>query len=194
LIYQQAQANLMPLLSNLIGQAGAIPSLHDISSFIAAIGTQLVRSLGIRNPEGARRVQLVVAGWCPTQRALVAYEMRPVLEEDSVAFQVSRLDLAAPHFAGDALQDVRELYDEIAAEPRPGAPIMRAPLNVLREMIDDPDKPTIGGDVQVGFTVGTAFRRVRTLRPIPGEEPRAAFWLNAICTDELPLIGPADSG
>ncbi|MHB8657725.1 MAG: hypothetical protein ACYC91_07175 [Solirubrobacteraceae bacterium] len=194
LIYQQIQANLLPLLGNLIGALGAVPSIEQIVGFTAAIGSQYVRSLGARRPQTAAQVQLVVAGWCAVERALVAFEMHPVLDTDSVAFQAVRLDLQTPFFAGDKTDAATVLCTQVMEADQPGAPASRAPLNVLREFIEDPEATTIGGDVQVGFTVGAAFQRVRTLRPIPGHEPQAAFWLNAICTDDLPPVGPCALG
>jgi hypothetical protein len=104
------------------------------------------------------------------------------------------IDLATPVFLGSATALAFELYEQIAAADQPGASRTRAPLNVIRRLIDDPEQPSIGGDVQVGFTVGSDFHRVRTVRPIPGQEPRAAFWLNAICTDELSQVGPCAIG
>ena len=193
-IYHQIQANLVPLLGNLIGLRGNVPSLTDVASFTAALGTQYVQSLGRRRPQTADRVRLVVAGWCPTRRQLEAFEMHPQIEEGWMRFTVSPINLKDPYFAGDCLNRAQELYEETSRSGLPGAASTRAPLNVIRALIDDRDAPTIGGDVQIGFTVGAAFRRVRTLRPIPGKEPQAAFWLNAICTDDLPLLGPCGLG
>jgi hypothetical protein len=153
-----------------------------------------VRSLGARRPETAARVQLVLAGWCAVERSLVAFEMHPIMGPELVTFQVARLDLSSPHFAGDRVDSARILCAQTIEADEPGASATRAPLNVLRQLINDPDATTIGGDVQIGFTVGTAFQRVRTARPIPGQEPRSAFWLNAICTDDLPPVGPCGIG
>jgi hypothetical protein len=194
LIYHQIQANLTPLLGNSIGMQCNVPSISDIANFTAAIGTQYVRSLGRRRPHTASRVPLLIAGWCPIQRALIAYEMHPQVEAGWIEFVVTEIDLSTPYFAGDRLDWAHELYREISGASVAEAPGTRAPLNVLRRMIDDPEAPTVGGDVQVGFTVGPAFRRVRTLRPIPGTEPKVAFWLNAICTDDLPRAGPCELG
>jgi hypothetical protein len=194
LIFQQIHANLLPLLGNLIAAPGAIPSLEQIAGFTARIGTQYIRSLGVRRPQAAAQVKLVQAGWCAVEQALIAFEMHPVTGPDLIQFEVARLDLSTPYFAGDKTGAAHERWVEIAEADIPGASASRAPLNVLREFIDDSDAATIGGDVQVGFTVGPAFHRVQTVRPIPGQEPRAAMWLNAICTDELGPVGPCRLG
>lgn len=194
LIYQQVQANLIPLLGNLIGLRGSVPSLEDIANFVAAIARRYVEAVGVRFPEGALRVQLVVAGWCATTGSLRAFEMRPTLRDDHVSMDVLPIDLSKPFFAGDRVEDAYRLCDDIMSGNAPGAPTTRAPLSVLRRLIDDPGVPSIGGDVQIGFTVGPGFRRVQTLRTIPEEEPKAALWLNAIRTDELPTVGPCHLG
>ena len=193
LIYHQVHAMLLPLLANLVG-AGGPPSVADLAEFTAAVGTHYVRSLGARRPAAAHQVQLVIGGFCPTEGELAAFELRPSLDGELIAFAVSRIALDTPYFAGDQLVRARELYERIAAADQAGASASRAPLNVIRELIEADDAPTIGGDVQVGFTVGPAFQRVQTCRPIPGQEPRAAFWLNAICLDELPNPGPCGIG
>ena len=194
LIYQQVQATLLPLLGNLIGRRGAIPAMVDIASFVGEVGTQYVRSLGRRRPEDADRVKMLLVGWCPIERRLAAYEVRPEIVGSMMSFKVLSLDLSDVHFVGDACAQAQVLYKGISAADQSGAPRSRAPLNVIRQLIDDATTPTIGGDVQVGFTVGRTFQRVRTGRPIPGREPKAAFWLNAICTDDLPQIGPCGLG
>lgn len=194
LIYHQIHANLLPLLGNLIDTQGRAPSVADIAAFTAEVGTRYVRSLGSRRPQDAGRVRLLLAGWCPITRTLTAYELRPRVVDTLMRFTVAQLALSTPHFVGDCCDRARELHDEIAAANLPGASQNRAPLNVIRQLIEDTNTQTIGGDVQVGFTVGPAFRRVRTCRPIPGMEPKAAFWLNAICTDDLPSVGPCALG
>lgn len=194
LVYHQIHANLLPLLSNLIGIQGHAPSIADIAAFTSEVGTRYVRSLGHRRPQDADQVRLLLGGWCPITRTLAAYEMRPRVVDALMRFTISQLDLSTPHFVGDHCDRARELHDEIAAADLPGASRNRAPLNVIRQLIEDTNIQSIGGDVQVGFTVGPTFQRVRTSRPIPGREPTAAFWLNAICTDDLPLVGPCALG
>ena len=193
LVYHQVNATLLPLLGHLVGVRGRVPSIADIAGFIADVGTRYVRSLGARRPQDADRVAFLLAGWCPVAGRLMACEMSPRIT-DGVQFTVSEVDLSVPYFVGDCCGRAREMYDEIAAADLPGAPRTRAPLNVIRQLIEDADVPSIGGDVQVGFTVGPAFQRVRTARPIPGKEPQGAFWLNAICTDDLPRVGPCELG
>jgi len=193
LIYHQIHANLLPLLRNLIGIQGHVPSMADIAAFTAEVGTRYVQSLGHRRRD-ADQVRLLLAGWCPITETLAAYEMRPRVVDALMRFTVSQLDLSTPHFVGDHCDRARELHDGIAAADLPGASRDRAPLNVIRQLIEDTNMQSIGGDVQVGFTVGPTFQRAQTCRPIPGREPKAAYWLNAICTDDLPLIGPCTLG
>jgi hypothetical protein len=171
-----------------------VPSLADVAQFTAAVASRYVHSLGERRPKSALRVQLIIAGHCPVERQLLAYELKPAIEGGSVVLPARRIDLSEPYFAGDHLSRARALYEEIVAAAQAGTASCRAPLNVIRRLIDDDSATTIGGDVQVGFTVGPDFRRVQTLRPIPGEEPKAAFWLNAICVDDLPTVGPCGIG
>lgn len=83
--------------------------------------------------------------------------MHPQVEEGQMRFTVSPINLEDPYSAGDCLDRAQELYEEISRSRLPGAPSARTPLNVIRALIDDPDAATIGGDVQIGFTLGAAF-------------------------------------
>jgi hypothetical protein len=65
LLYHQIHANLLALLGNLIGARGAVPSLGQIADFTAEVATQYVRSLGLRLPDSADQLQLLIGGWCP---------------------------------------------------------------------------------------------------------------------------------
>jgi hypothetical protein len=100
----------------------------------------------------------------------------------------------AAHFIGAQLEDAQRLYREFVKRDEPGSSRHRAPLNVIRTLIEDPEAPTIGGEVQVGHVVNWAFRRVASCVPDRGHPPRPRMLLNSIDLDALGTVGPCALG
>jgi hypothetical protein len=197
LIYQHVYATLVPIFANLIGTGEAVPSVAGLASFAGAITSAYVRSLGGRRPHATVSVSVVVAGHFPGHPP-DAFELRPELEHaDSIlAFAEHKLDLTEDrvHFLGDQRERAQQLLADFRADPRPGVPFERAPLNVIRALIEAPDAPSVGGEVQIGFTTGIGFQRVTTVVPAAGQAPRALSLLNSLDLDTLPPIGPCRPG
>jgi len=160
LVFQHVAGTLVPILSNLISVDRRAISISDIAHLIAKVTTLYVRSVGVRRPAGAS-VTLIVAGEAPRGQP-EAYKIKPERDDFGlISFAPERLDLALGkvHFIGDKVEVAEKLLVEIATRDEPGASRHRAALNVIRQRIDDPAAPSIGGDVQVGFTVGSRFHR-----------------------------------
>jgi hypothetical protein len=196
LIYQHVYGTLGPILSNLIGNGSAVPSVADIALLASELTTRYVRSLGHRRPD-ADRVTIVIGGDSIGGRMPEAYRLRPGLNSDRlIHFSVEPLSLEPDvvHFVGDRITHAQTMLREIAEENEPGAPRARAALNVIRAFIDDPDISTIGGEVQIGYTMGNGFHRVASVRPDWEHPPTAIRLLNSIDLDALPHVGPCGLG
>lgn len=197
LIYQHVYATLVPIFSNLIGTGEAVPSVAGLASFAGSITSTYVRSLGARRPNTAMSVSVVVAGHFPGHPPH-AFELRPDREHPGgvIDFAEHSLDLTNDrvHFLGDQRERAQQLLADLRADPRPGTPFERAPLNVIRTLIEAPDAPSVAGEVQIGFTTGSGFQRVTTVVPAAGQAPRALSLLNSIDLDTLPPIGPCRPG
>lgn len=198
LVYQHVYGTLVPILGNLIGNGQAIPTIAAYAQLAGEIATLYVRSLGSRRPEdNPDRVAFVIGGQNPGVVDPEAYLLQADRDEEGlVVFRPAALALADGdvHFIGQHIDEAQARLAEIQEANQPGAPRDRAALNVIREFIDAPDKPTIGGEVQVGFTVGLPFRQVTSTVPDKGQEPRALQLLNSIDLDEIPAIGPCRPG
>jgi hypothetical protein len=195
LVYQHVHGTLVPILSNLIGGGSSVPTVEAFAALTAAVVTKYVRSLGQRRRD-AHRVALVIGGKTPGYPH-DAFILEPDLGRDElIAFRPRRLDLrdGAVHFVGEHVDEARVLIDDLRRESEPGAATDRAALSVIRRFIDDPNKPSIGGGVQIGFTVGTSFRRVASVVPRTGEAPKTMSLLNGIDLDDLPNVGPCRIG
>jgi hypothetical protein len=193
LVYQQVCGTLVPILGNLISTQRAVLSIGDIASLAGVVATHYVRSLGTRRPHDAAKVTLVIGGES-VNSGIRAYRLSPDIPEDGLlTFAVQPLDLQprVVHFIGDKTDDARTRLQELVRKDEPGASKYRAALNVIREFINDADHPTIGGDVQIGFTTGRGFRRVASVVP---DDANALRLLNSIDLDSLPAVGPCDIG
>lgn len=191
LVFQHVAGSLIPMLGNLVSSRPGVPSVADLANLVGRVTTVYVRSLGSRRPAGAR-ITMIVAGESFAGEA-EAYRLFPQVGIDGlVEFPPERLALGhgIVHFIGDRIGEAEARLSEIAARDEPGASCNRAALNVIRGLIDDPDAPSIGGDVQIGFTAGGRFRRVASVTPVPGGAPQAQRKLNSVDLDGLGSVGP----
>jgi hypothetical protein len=188
LVYQNVQGTLGAILANLIGPPPG-PTIEDVAGLAATITTLYVRSLGENRPEGAELVGIVVGGVSESGEP-EAFEL--TLRHDAEGrfeFGPTRVELRRghPRFFGYGEERAEERYREIACRDEPGAPAERAALNVIRDFIDDPETKPVGGEIQIGLTVGADFHRVASVRPLVPGEPGAVMLDHSI---ELGRIGP----
>ena len=193
LVFQQVYATMVPVLSKL-GGAGEVPMLADVASFVGRLTTSYVRALGATRPHSAM-ANLTVAGACPSTGSLEAYELSASLDPDGMwQFVPSPVNLADDrvHFAGDqvAVEKAQRLLISYRESPVPGAPYHRAALNTIRDLIESDDSSSVGGDVQMAFTIGHRMRRVATTTPVKRGAPEAQTKLNNMSLDAMGEVGP----
>lgn len=197
LIFQQVYSTLVPTLGNLIG-TNSIPTLEEVAQFVGRMTTLYTRSFGENRPRQAR-VSLVVGGRDPITGKLAAYELAPDLDSDGlISFNARAVDFEGDQvlFTGDleAIGEATSRLEIIRAAPAPGRPYERAALNVIRELALDERYATVGGDVQIGCTTGSAFRRFATISPLSAGQPAAQMKLNDIDLEALGNVGPCAVG
>jgi len=196
LVFQHVYGSLVPLLANLIRPVPVVPSTSQLASFVGRVMTIYVRSLGHRRHD-AGRVMIIVGGESLTGQAS-AYKLIPQVDtQDLLEFVPMQLELAdgVVHFIGDRTDEAQSMYRDIAMRDEPGASRQRAALNVIRNFIDDPEIPSVGGEVQIGYSAGGRFRRVASV--VPGTEPppsRSRYLLNSIDLEELGSVGDCALG
>lgn len=192
LAFQNMYATAVPLLGNLIGTGDRWPSLREIAEFVAGITNQVVSAIGGRRGVHAASVSAVICGVCAVNSRYAAFHLRPEFDAENTytGISVNHVDLTQPQFYGDCVENARLLH--AAMETTDGDD--RRPLRVIKELIADETAETIGGDIQIGHTIGHHFNRVSTLSPVMQGEPAAVLRMNGIALDELPAIGPCAVG
>lgn len=196
LLYQHVYSCLVPILSSLVGDGDHAPSLEDVAHTTSVVTTTYVASLGNYTPQ-AHHVTLVLFGYCGVHLAHEAFALRPLFEDQLfVRFEPTQLDLAngQAHFFGDCVPAASTQLDELRASRSVDIVWHRAPINVVRSFVADQAFPTIGGDVQIGFTLGSNFTRVATVAPRVIGQPAALMRLNNIDLDRIGPVGPCAVG
>jgi hypothetical protein len=195
LVYQHVYGTLVPVLGNLVHPTRAVPSTTDLAEYVSRVTTTYVRSLGHVRPEEARRITIIVGGRTPGLDP-EAYHLQPRLDDEGmIEYPPEPLSLGAGdvRFIGTRVEDAKALHDAYVERDRPGASRHRAALNVIRTLIEDPEAPTIGGEVQIGFTVGHSFRRATSV-VADRKGAQARMLLNSIDLDSLGPVGPCAPG
>jgi hypothetical protein len=197
LVFQNVSQTLTSAFANLSGLPGQHPSLLDLASFAASVTTEVVSQLAELRPD-AHGVSLVVGGVDPLLGAAMAYSVTPAFSSDAYpvfeGFTVERCHLeTAAHFVGDHVEDATTRLGELVEQSTHPITRERAPLHVIREFISDPAKPSIGGSLELGFTMGPRFQRVATLELIVRGQPDAQMLLNGFRIDDI-HVGPCAVG
>lgn len=192
LIYLHVYATLVTLLMNLAG-SGAVPSLEQIADTVARVTTIYVKSYGEKANSTAHRVAFVLGGYCAVDERLEAFEIAVTFSEGAFdRFDATPVDLSegkVTWFGDFAVEAAAAVEETRSHSPEPLA-WHRAPVFVLREFIQDAKYDTIGGDVQVGHTLGHTFTRGMTVSPLVHGKPQAVMKLNNIDLAELNPVGP----
>jgi hypothetical protein len=197
LVFQNVTQTLISAFANLSGVPGQHPSMFDLASFAAAVTTEVVSQLAELRPD-AHGVSLIVGGVDPVLGTAMAYSVTPAFSSDAYpifeGFNVELCDLeTAAHFVGDHVSDAKSRLAELVQQSTHPIGRERAPLHVIREFITDPGKPTIGGSLELGFTMGPRFHRVATLEPVVWGQPEAQLLLNGFRIDDN-HVGPCAVG
>jgi hypothetical protein len=173
------------MFGNLATADGRPPSLADLAQAVAEVTTLYVRQLG-RRRHNAHVVTVTVGGCDLRDLRLRAFRMDATTDPATgiLAFEPTELDFASrrAHFTGDGVGDAErrelELLEQADQSAHPPVARGRTPLVVLREFMADKERPTIGGQVELGFTIGHRFTRVASLEPVVSGRPEAHFILN----------------
>jgi hypothetical protein len=168
LTYSNVYGTLVPLLTNLICDRADIPCMASVGMLAARVTSAYVQSLWEARGDKALQVQLVMGGYCSAHRRLEAYRIMPAQSTESLGkFGSWALDLTAEdvHFFGAHVDDAKVALRDINAATEHPMGRTVAPLRVIRSFIKSSKYPTIGGDVQIGFTLGPRFERVSTAQP-----------------------------
>jgi hypothetical protein len=196
LVFQHVYGTLVAVLGNLIHPGGRVPSVEQVAALADRVTTTYVRSLGLARPEDAWRITLIVGGQTP-RLAPQAFLLAPEVAGDGIVkYTPAPLDLGpnSVHFIGAEVELAQRLLSDFVQRDEPGASRDRAALNVIRALIDDPNASAIGGEVQIGHMVGSAFRRVASVVSDSERPQRARMLLNSIDLEEIGPVGPCDIG
>ena len=192
LVFQHVYGTMVTMLGSLVGQSGSGPTNADVAQFPARLTTIYVRRLGVFRPKNADLVGIAIGGISRAGEVEAFELVRRRMTDGSIEFVAERLDTSPGqvHFMGDQVGQARKACEEVELQDQPGAPKERAALNVIESFIEDPSIDSIGGEVQVGHTVGFSFRRMFSVRPLEMGKPQARMGLNAIDLAEISSVGP----
>ena len=128
----------------------------------------------------------------------MAYSVMPAFSADAYPvferFRVEPCQLeGGAHFVGDHVSEAKTRLAQLRQQATHPIQRERAPINVIREFISDPAKPSIGGSVELGFTRGPRFQRVATAEPVLSGQPNAQLLSNGFRIDDL-QVGPCAVG
>jgi hypothetical protein len=198
LLFQNTYSTLVPSLESLIGDGDSAPTVEAIAATVGRVATLYYRSLGINRPQSSM-TGLTVGGIDPNSHKPVAYELELEPEVDGrLAFVPRELQLAGDlvFFSGaaGAVASASKRLAAIRDNPALNATYGRAALNVIRDIVNDDEHPTVGGDVQIGFTDGVRFRRVFTATASDDGTLQGQRRLNNIDLEEVGKVGPCFIG
>jgi hypothetical protein len=197
LIYLNVYGTLVTALANLIAEPEDIPCISYVAQLVGRVTSAYVNSLSLARQGSALWVDLVIGGFCSAHSELEAYELASApTPEAPGTFRSSVLDVNGDsvHFYGSYVDEAQQVLGELREADQDPESQTVAPLRVIRRFIEEPGFTTIGGDVQVGFTVGARFQRVGTVNPVPVGESAAVMRINSIALDELGEVGPCTIG
>lgn len=168
LTYSNVYGTLVPLLTNLICDKADIPCMATIGMLVARVTSAYVQSLWEARGADALQVRLVLGGYCGAHGRLEAYRIDPVQSAEPLGkFGSWALDLTGEdvYFFGADVEEAQGVLKEMVAASEHPMSRTVAPLRVIRSFVESSKYPTIGGDVQIGFTMGPRFERVSTVQP-----------------------------
>ncbi|MGX9431793.1 hypothetical protein [Bradyrhizobium sp. LeoA1S1] len=196
-----AHALANTLLSKLIGETGAPPpSLHEIAYFVAGASAEYMRDVGQLSGQGGL-FSAVVFGWCPQQKNLRAFELRPLIE--GARFQVNVDErVLVPITVGGAAQSVvvigtsvarltQEIDRQLASAQHPIV-ARDTPKRALRSLIDQGVDVAVGGSIQQAWATVNGFEIVANMEPITPRPPstrNAGLFLLGFDTFDLQTVG-----
>ena len=137
-------------LQNLNGLSDtAPPDLIEIAKLVARIAVKYIREVG-------SDCEFILAGWCPKQKRLRAFTLRPS-EAPRVIHIVEETLYSERHFQliGSHTQEIRQAIMD--AYEAPDGPSLRVPQHILKQLIENGRFPKIGGSLQIGIADQSGF-------------------------------------
>ncbi|WP_334366272.1 hypothetical protein [Bradyrhizobium sp. AZCC 1578] len=174
------------LLSKLIGNPGAPPpALNEVAHFIAGASAEYMREVGqLSGTDGL--FSAIVFGWCPQQRTLRTFELRPRLANAQFWVDMQEHSLNPIRVGGTAAESSivigsspallkeaidKELGDAKAREEVHQIVAFDAPRRALRHLIVENASEMIGGTVQQAWATASGFQIVSNVEPIALRPP-----------------------
>lgn len=175
-------------LSGILGELQAVPGWHGVSfADTAGLIFEAYKIITLRLTAAifdAGFVDLVVAGLCPVQGDYRTFICKTkVIKSGEGATQEHTLtevlsDQPSHMFIGNGAPSART---KVAALGR--SPTSRDLLRILKEVIDDPTVPGVGGAIQYGFFDKTTFATRGILEVTPGDDvdpSQIHYWRGAL--------------
>ena len=195
------------LLSKLIGNPDAAPpGLNEVAHFVAGASAEYMRDVG--QLAGKDRIfSAIVFGWCPQQRALRTFELRPVFTDSSFRVEIQEHTLNPIRIGGAAAESAvvigsspdlltqaidKELGDAKARGDTHEIVAFDAPKRALRRLIAETAHEMVGGSVQQAWATPTGFKIVSNMEPITPRSPstrNAGMFILGFDTDDIQMTG-----
>lgn len=202
-----AHALSSALLSKLIGAAGAPPpALNEAAHFIGGASAEYMREVGqLAGSDGL--FSAIVFGWCPQQRALRAFELRPTIADAQFRVDIQERTLNPIKIGGVAAETaivigsspalLIEAIDKQLTDAKERGEVHEivafdAPKRALRQLISEGTDERVGGSIQQAWATVAGFQIVSNVEPITPRPPsprNAGLFILGFDTFDIQTIG-----
>jgi hypothetical protein len=167
------------LLGNLVANIDAPPpSLNEIAYFTAGAAAEYMREVGQLTGNNAL-FSAVVFGFCHATRRLRGFELRPHLNQTSLACEIIECDLQENNSVvvigscPDILRHRIETNRSARISRGDIHPVLDIdePTRALQALIDEAADPSVGGMIQQGWATSAGFELVAKMQPITPRSP-----------------------
>lgn len=174
-----AQALANTFLGNLIGPPSAPPpSIAEIAQSISDISEKYMLEVGQISGRDAC-FKAIIFGFCPIERRLRAFEMKPDLVGSPLTCSITEHDLQAPHsiaIIGSCPELLREQIESDRAEELAAGGLhhiseLDRPTRALQVLIATGAHPSVGGMIQQGWATEFGFEIVAKVMPTEVRPP-----------------------
>jgi len=195
------------LLSKLIGNPGAPPpALNEIAHFVAGASAEYMREVcQLAGKDGL--FSAVVFGWCPQQRSLRVFELRPAVTDAQFHVDIQEHVLNPIRIAGTAAESavvigsapalLTQAIDKELGDAKERGEVHEivafdAPKRALRKMIAENAHEMVGGSVQQAWATSSGFQIISNMEPITPRLPstrNAGLFILGFDTDDIQTVG-----
>jgi hypothetical protein len=195
LLGQNTYLTLQPLLGNLVSPVGYIPSIADVAKYLLAYLRLTFDD--VRERIGpASMVEVGLFGHCRKTGQLSMFHYIPKLDGSVYRMTCeSHENMQDKNFVylGDQRPHMcAKITAAFAGEIIPGRPLSRIPRHIIQDHIDDPNSPSIGGDLQLGVANRFGFCPFVLGKPrIMGQPAAYLSYLGRELTPDIQYVGDA---